>query len=119
MYAYELADSKCDSDVCECGKKCKGECKCKGVKDSVVKKHMTLSRYKDCLFNEKTYYAKFNIIRSRKHNITTECVTKVVLSARDDKRWIIPNDPEHRTLAIGHWRTKNQALSDPQIAPPK
>ena len=45
-----------------------------------------------------------NGFRSRKHDIYTETVNKVALSAKDDKR-IICEDGIH-TLAIGHWRTK-------------
>ena len=52
----------------------------------VVKNVMTNDHYKDCLFNDKTYHAKFNALRSRKHDITTERITKVALSSNDDKR---------------------------------
>ena len=76
--------------------------KCKGVKKAVVKTVLTFDDYKDCLFNEKNYTAKFNTLRSRRHEISTECVTKTALSATDDKRHVLPNDPEHRTLALGH-----------------
>lgn len=82
------------------------EKKCKGVKKSVVKSNITFEHYKDCLFNNVNYNVKFNTLRSRKHEITTECITKVALSANDDKRIIIPNDPEHRTLTFGHWRVE-------------
>ena len=54
-----------------------GERKCKGVKKSVVKDTLKVENYEDCLRNETAYHAKFNTLRSRKHNITTECVTKV------------------------------------------
>ena len=81
----------------------KGEKKCKGVKKNVVKDCITFDHYKTPLFENKTHLAKFNILRSRRHEITTECITKVALSANDDKRHIIPDDPEHRTLALGHY----------------
>ena len=42
-------------------------------------------------------------LRSRKHEINAECITKTALSASDDKRYIVPNDLEHRTLALGHY----------------
>ena len=58
---------------------------------------------------------KFNILRSSKRDITTECVTKVALSAHDNKRIIIPDDSEHRTLAMGHWRTRHPALYKAKI----
>ena len=52
------------------------ERKCKGVKKSVVKNTITPEHYEDCLFKDEKYCVKFNILRSRKHGITTECVTK-------------------------------------------
>ena len=97
LYAYKMADGG-------------GDKKCEGVKKSVVKKCMTLEHYKDCLFNNTNYPAKFNTLRSRKHEITTDCITKVALSESDDKRYIIPNDPEQKTLALGHWATKHSDL---------
>ena len=122
QYAYEIDeyDGMCEKEFCDGGCEKKG-CignggkKCKGVKSGVVKNAMTTEHYEDCLFNDKTYRAKFNILRSRKHDITTECVTKIALCANDDKRIIIPDDPEHRTLAIGHWHTKHPALYRAEI----
>ena len=110
----------CEKEFCDggCGEKgCigSGGKKCKGVKKSVVKSTITTDQYEDCLLNDETYRVKFNILRSRKHDITTECVTKVALSADDNKRIVTPNDPEHRTLAIGHWRTRHPALYEAEI----
>ena len=93
LYAYKVMNGVDDK-------------KCKGVKKCVVKNCMTFEHYKDCLFNNTNYTTKFNTLRSRRHEITTERITKVALSAGDDKRHVIPNDPEHRTLALGHWRIK-------------
>ena len=97
QYAYEIDeyDGMCEKEFCDgrCGKKgCTGNGgkKCKGVKSGVVKNAMTTEHYDDCLLNDKTYRAKFNVLRSRKHDITTECVTEVALSVNDDKRIIIP-----------------------------
>ena len=92
-----------------------GERKCKSVKKSVVKNTLTTKHYEDCLRNEALYRAMFNILRSRKHDITTECVTKVALTADDNKRIIISNDPEHRTLALGHWRARHPDLYNVEI----
>ena len=78
--------------------------KCKGVKKSVVKNSVTFENYKDCLFNNVTYQAKFNTLTSRKHEITTDCITKIALTANDDKRYVIPNDSQHKTLALGHYK---------------
>ena len=43
-----------------------------------------------------------NTFRSRKHDIYTENITKVALSANDDKRII--SEDGISTTAIGHWR---------------
>ena len=122
MYSYKMNEysDMCEKEFCDgcCGKKgCvrSGGKKCKDVKGIVVKTKMTNEHYKDCLFNETTYLAKFNVLRSRKHDITTERVTKVALSSNDDKRIIIPGDPEHRALALGHWRAKHPVLYDVEI----
>jgi len=45
---------------------------------------------------------RMNIIRSRRHELFTEEVNKVALSAEDDKR-VIRTDGV-RTFAIGHYR---------------
>ena len=86
--------------------------KCKGVKKAVKNNCLSLENYKDCLFNGTQRLARFNTFRSTKHEITTDRVTKVALSANDDKRLAIPNDPKYGTLAIGHWRAKHPAIYD-------
>lgn len=63
-----------------------GDKKCKGVKKNVVKNCITFDHYKSCLFENKTHLARFNTLRSRKHEITTEQITKVALSTNDEKR---------------------------------
>lgn len=122
QYVYDIGDydDMCGKEFCDggCGKKgCigNGGKKCKGVKKPVVKGSLTVDHYESCLMNDTTYYARFNTLRSRKHDITTECVTKVALTATDNKRITIPNDPEHRTFAPGHWRTKHPALYNIKI----
>ena len=104
----KTCDGNCNNNDCY-GLESK---KCKGVKKNFVKKNILFENYKDCLFSsqKKNYYAQFNTLRSRKHIITTECVTKVALSANDDKRNIIPNDPEHMTLALGHYSLINNGV---------
>ena len=76
--------------------------KCKGVKKSVVKKSITHEDYKTCLTTGKEQLRKQNIIRSYKHEVYTEEVNKIALSANDDKRYILEDGI--RTLALGHYK---------------
>ena len=78
--------------------------RCKGVKKSVVSKSIHLEDYKRCLFTEKEEHRKMNVIRSREHELFTETVNKIALSANDDKRIIQPD--KIQTLAHGHFRTQ-------------
>ena len=75
---------------------------CKGVKKSVVKKSITHEDYKKCLTTGKEQLRKQNIIRSYKHEVYTEEVNKVALSANDDKRYILEDGIN--TLALGHYK---------------
>jgi hypothetical protein len=74
--------------------------KCKGVKKAVVKKSITHDDYKDCLFSKREHMRQMNVIRSHLHDVYTEQINKVALSADDDKR-VILDDGIH-TLAHGH-----------------
>ena len=76
--------------------------KCKGVKKSVVKKSITHEDYKTCLTTGKEQLRKQNIIRSYKHEVYTEEVNKIALSANDDKRYILGDGIN--TLALGHYK---------------
>ena len=76
--------------------------KCKGVKKSVVKKSITHEDYKTCLLTGKEQLRKQNIIRSYEHEVYTEEVNKVALSANDDKRYILEDGIN--TLALGHYK---------------
>ena len=73
--------------------------KCKGVKKIVVKK-ITHDDYKKCLFSKEKQLRKMHVIRSQKHEIFTQEINKVALSANNDKR-VIMDDGIH-TLAHGH-----------------
>ena len=88
LYAYKMAEDGGE------------EKKCKGVKKVVIKKEITFENYKECLFRGEKQWRGMNVFRSRLHEIYTERVFKVALSANDDKR-IIMNDGIN-TLAIGH-----------------
>ena len=77
------------------------EKKCKGVKKSVIEKNIKFDDYKKCLFGGGKHYRKMYNIRSYKHEVFTEELNKIALSADDDKR-IIQSDKIH-TLAYGHY----------------
>ena len=89
LYSYKMFD----------GKESK---KCKGVRKSVVKKSIMHEDYKTCLTTGKEQLRKQNIIRSYKHEVYTEEVNKVALSASDDKRYILEDGIG--TLALGHYK---------------
>ena len=79
--------------------------KCKGVKKQVVESSITHEDYKTCLTTGKEQLRKQNIIRSYNHEVYTEEVNKIALSAGDDKRYIL-KDGIH-TLAWGHYKIKD------------
>ena len=91
--------SKLYSFIMEEGKENK---RCKGVKRQVVKNYITHEDYKTCLTTEKEKLVRQNILRSYEHEVYTEEVNKVALSAEDDKRYIL-KDGIH-TLAWGHYK---------------
>ena len=76
--------------------------KCKGIKKQVVESSIKHEDYKTCLTTGKEQLRKQNILRSYEHEVYTEEVNKVALSALDDKRYIL-SDGIH-TLAWGHYR---------------
>ena len=91
LYSYRIHNSN------------KEEKRCKGIKQSVVKKEITFEDYKTCLFSRKEQQRTMNVIRSHKHEVFSQEINKIALSADDDKR-IILEDGIH-TLAYGHWRS--------------
>ena len=94
--------SKLYSFIMEEGKESK---KCKGIKKQVVQNSITHEDYKTCLTTGKEQYKKQNILRSYNHEVYTEEVNKIALSAMDDKRYIL-KDGMH-TLAWGHYKIKD------------
>ena len=90
MYSFTIADRK---DVCK---------KAKGMKKIVVKRTITHDDYLDCLFHNNTHYRTMNTIRSHLHNVYSERVNKIALSADDDKRCIMEDGIS--TLSYGHYR---------------
>ena len=79
--------------------------KCKGVKKQVVESSISHEDYKTCLTTGKEQLRKQNILRSYNHEVYTEEVNKIALSAQDDKRYIL-SDGVH-TLAWGHYKIKD------------
>ena len=90
LYAYKMHEGK-------------EEKRCKGVKKAVVKRSINFEDYKTCLLTGKPQTRTMNVIRSHRHELFTEEINKIALSANDDKR-VILEDGIH-TLAHGHWRT--------------
>ena len=78
--------------------------KCKGVKKQVVEENITHEDYKTCLLTGKEILRKQNILRSYDHEVYTEEVNKIALSAADDKRYLLKDSFD--TLAWGHRRIK-------------
>ena len=79
--------------------------KCKGIKKQVVESSIRHEDYKTCLLTGKEQLRKQNILRSYEHEVYTEEINKVALSALDDKRYIL-GDGIH-TLAWGHYKIKD------------
>ena len=57
------------------------------------------------MLNREEQMRTMNVIRSHLHNVYTEEVNKVALSAEDDKRVIM--EDEIHTLACGNYKLKN------------
>ena len=76
LYSYKMHDGKIEK-------------KCKGMKKSVIKNNISFEDYKECLFSGVEQMRQMNVIRSHKHEIFSETVHKVALSANDDKRQIL------------------------------
>ena len=76
--------------------------KCKGIKKQVVERSIRHEHYKTCLTTGKELLRKQNILRSYEHEVYTEEVNKVALSALDDKRYILSDGMD--TLALGHYK---------------
>ena len=102
--------------------------KCKGIRKNVTKNSITFKDYEDCLFTHVQQLRKMNVFRSHLHNVYSEEINKIALSANDDKR-VILKDGIH-TLAHGHFRTllggssvsfgttNNSSLTNPLLGPP-
>lgn len=75
--------------------------KAKGVKKYSIDNILKEEDYKNIVENNnKIIFCKMYIFRSSLHNMYTELKNKVALSAKDDKRFVIPKTS--KTLAWGH-----------------
>ena len=92
LYSYKMDDGKENK-------------KCKGIKKRVVESSIRHEDYKTCLLTGKEQLRKQNILRSYEHEVYTEEINKVALSALDDKRYIL-DDGVH-TLAWGHYKIRD------------
>ena len=72
--------------------------KCKGIKKNVVKKGINFEDYVQCLFSGEKQMRNMKIIRSENHDIYSNEINKVALSADDNKRKVM-EDKIH-TLAL-------------------
>ena len=87
LYSYKMFEGK-------------EEKKCKGIKKAVIKKQISFDDYVECLFSKKLQMRKINVIRSHQHEIFSETVNKIALSADDVKRIIM--DDGISTLSFGN-----------------
>jgi hypothetical protein len=82
----------------------KEEIKAKGIREHVVRNHMTLEDHKRCLFGDEELmrYTENVSIRSFKHQLMTIKSNKLTYNSNDDKRYVL-EDKVH-TLAHGHYK---------------
>jgi hypothetical protein len=83
----------------------------KGVKKN-AQPYIKHQKYKDCLMGEdkdKCQKITFNVIRSHKHELYSETLSKISLAASDDKFYQINNTDK---LAYGHYRINEIELDD-------
>lgn len=76
------------------------ERKCKGIKKNVIKKEISFDDYKQCWFSGEDQTRTTNTIKSDKHEIYSMKMSRIALSATDDKRCVM-NDKIH-TKALRH-----------------
>ena len=88
----------------------------KGVKKSVLKKTITHEDYKNCLIKNEVYSRDMPGLRSYKHTIHGETVTKIALSPLDTKRYILEDGIT--TLAFSHKDIPAHTPIEASIQPP-
>ena len=88
----------------------------KGVKKSVLKKTITHEDHKNCLIKNEVYSRDMPGLRSYKHTIHGETVTKIALSPLDTKRYILEDGIT--TLAFSHKDIPAHTPIEASIQPP-
>ena len=101
-YSYVVGEYAGTSGKSFCKKKCKG------IKEGVIKKHLTFEDFEACVLHKVFKTVEQTSFRSHKHEMHTEQARKSALSPYDDKRVVLSDGV--RILPIGHWRTKHPAL---------
>ncbi|VDI48620.1 Hypothetical predicted protein [Mytilus galloprovincialis] len=94
LYAFKMDDGQATK-------------KAKGVTKSVIKRSIAFDDYKRCLETQQEIRRPMSILRSHLHQIYAEEINKIALSAKDDKRHILPDGIS--TLAHGHYRITHGA----------
>ncbi len=77
--------------------------KCKGVKTCVIDNDLKFEDYKNTNFKKEIKIVQQDSIRSYKHQLYTETVTKIGLSFNDDKVFI--EDNMINCFNFGHYKT--------------
>ena len=70
---------------------CKEDKKAKGTKKCVIKRMIKFNDYKNCLLKDEVILKSQQRFISKKHDVYTENINKIVLSNKDDKR-IVSSD---------------------------
>ena len=70
---------------------CKEDKKAKGTKKCVIKRMIKFNDYKNCLLKDEIILKSQQRFKSKKHDVYTEKINKIVLSNNDDKR-IVSSD---------------------------
>ena len=87
----------------------------KGVPRTAIKNRLRHQLYSECLFDSRTIFTSAECIRSDRHKLYTQRVTKLSLSPYDDKRYVL--DDGVTTLVYGHYRTRKRTLADDDAGP--
>ncbi|MES9880481.1 MAG: hypothetical protein ABW185_06315 [Sedimenticola sp.] len=86
--------------------------KAKGIQKATTEKDLRYEMYENVLMDKTEILSTMDLIRSRKHNLYCETVTKKSLSPFDDKRYIL-NDGIS-SLSYGHYCVNHTSL-DPEV----